>query len=193
MPREQHPLNPAELSKPSMPISALCLPARITERAEVLLMFIRQREAERRDYTLTRALGFTEGLEAAEAISRPQRGALQQIYCDADLQAWEGPPNPRHSMLPRVAVEGDSLVIRITTECLLHAVTISDRWPMNYQGEPGATITDPVLFVEEIIAELTREDEQGANALHHLLDEAAENALEAGSQAVEFHEEGGDE
>lgn len=193
MPRAQNPLNPAELSKPSLPISALCLPKHITERAEVLLGFILQREAERRDYTLTRALAFAEALEVAGAISRAGREALQQIFCDADLQAWDGPPNPRHSMLPRVAVEGDSLVIRITTECLLHAVTISDRWPTNYRGEPEATITDPVLFVEEIIAELTREDEQGANALHHLLDEAAENALEAGSQAVEIHEEGDEE
>lgn len=94
-------------------------------------------------------------------------------------------PNPT---LPTCAVEGDELVMRITLDALCHAVTFGDNWPTQDNGLSGATITDRDLFVKEIIRELERENEQGATPLHFLLDNAALAAIEAGSEAVELHE-----
>lgn len=91
------------------------------------------------------------------------------------------------SVLPTAAVEGDELVIRITTECLIHAVTCFSQWPVNEAGEPIRINNGPRL-VQEIIYELQREDEQGTNPMHRMLDEAALDALNHGSEAVDYDE-----
>ena len=88
-------------------------------------------------------------------------------------------------MLPTVGVEGDQLVIRITTECLLHAVTCSPEWPVDYRGAP-ISIQNGTLLIQEIIHELQREDEQGTNHMHRLLDQAALDAINNGSEAVSY-------
>lgn len=90
-------------------------------------------------------------------------------------------------VLPSAAIEGDQLVIRITTECLLHAVTCSSQWPVNEAGLP-ISINDGPLLIKEIIDELQREDEQGTNSMHRMLDEAALAALDNGSEAVDYDE-----
>ncbi|WP_099431234.1 hypothetical protein [Pseudomonas mosselii] len=90
-------------------------------------------------------------------------------------------------VLPTVAVEGDQLVVRITTECLLHAVTCSSQWPIDATGAP-VRIENGALLVEEIIHELQREDELGTNAMHRMLDDAALAALDNGSEAVDYDE-----
>lgn len=87
--------------------------------------------------------------------------------------------------LPSVAIEGDQLVIRITTECLLHAVTCSPEWPIDYKGAP-ISIQNGTLLIQEIIHELQREDEQGANQMHRMLDQAAQDAINNGSEAVSY-------
>lgn len=92
-------------------------------------------------------------------------------------------------ILPAVTVEGDELVIRITLDTLCHAVTMADEWPTNYEGKSMATITDRPLFVKELIGQLQNENEQGATPLHFLFDEAALAVLDAGTEAVEFHED----
>ncbi|AYO01077.1 hypothetical protein D8767_19825 [Pseudomonas sp. LTGT-11-2Z] len=88
-------------------------------------------------------------------------------------------------VLPTVGVEGDQLVIRITTECLLHAVTCSPEWPVDYRGAP-ISIQNGTLLIQEIIHELQREDEQGTNHMHRLLDQAALDAINNGSEAVSY-------
>ena len=88
-------------------------------------------------------------------------------------------------VLPTVAVEGDQLVIRITTECLLHAVTCAPEWPADYRGDP-ISIQNGTLLIQEIIHELQREDEQGTNQMHRLLDQAALDAINNGSEAVSY-------
>ncbi len=90
--------------------------------------------------------------------------------------------------LPAVAIEGDQLVIRITTECLLHAVTCSSQWPTDEAGSPISIKNGPLL-IEEIIHELQREDEQGTNQMHHMFDAAALAALDNGSEAVSYDEQ----
>lgn len=92
-------------------------------------------------------------------------------------------------IFPSAAVEGDELVIRVTLDALCHGVTMGDNWPMQNNGESGATIVDRDLFVKELIGELQRENEQGATPLHFLFDEAAEALMENGSEAIEFHED----
>lgn len=87
--------------------------------------------------------------------------------------------------LPSVAIEGDQLVIRITTECLLHAVTCAPGWPVDYKGTP-ISIQDGTLLIQEMIHELQREDEQGSNQMHRLLDQAALDAINNGSEAVSY-------
>ncbi|WP_445677444.1 hypothetical protein [Pseudomonas putida] len=88
-------------------------------------------------------------------------------------------------VLPTVAVEGHQLVIRITTECLLHAVTCAPEWPVDYRGAP-ISIQNGTLLIQEIIHELQREDEQGTNQMHRLLDQAALDAINNGSEAVSY-------
>lgn len=88
-------------------------------------------------------------------------------------------------VLPTVAIEGDQLVIRITTECLLHAVTCAPEWPVDYRGAP-INIQNGTLLIQEIIHELQREDEQGTNQMHRLLDQAALDAINNGSEAVSY-------
>ncbi|MEE1902697.1 hypothetical protein V0R39_10680 [Pseudomonas inefficax] len=93
--------------------------------------------------------------------------------------------NIQLSGLPTVAVEGDQLVIRITTECLLHAVTCAPEWPVDYKGDP-ISIQNGTLLIQEIIHELQREDAQGTNQMHRLLDQAALDAINNGSEAVSY-------
>lgn len=105
----------------------------------------------------------------------------------AQLEERGTPPAGLTDVLPTAAVEGDQLVIRITTECLMHAVTCFSQWPANEAGEP-IRINNRPLPVQEIIHELQREDEQGTNPMHRMLDEAALAALNNGSEAVDYDE-----
>lgn len=128
---------------------------------------------------------------AAKKITR-LRNELTEVEKERDiLRAQLGergtPPAGLTDALPTVAVEGDQLVIRITTECLVHAVTCSSQWPVDEAGSPIGINNGP-LFIQEIIQELQREDEQGTNNLHRMFDEAALDALNNGSQAVDFDE-----
>ncbi len=101
------------------------------------------------------------------------------------LQRQSEPTAGLTAVLPTVAVEGDQLVIRITTECLLHAVTFAPEWPVDYTGAP-ISIQNGTLLIQEIIHELQREDEQGTNQMHRLLDQAALDAINNGSEAVSY-------
>lgn len=96
-------------------------------------------------------------------------------------------------ILPRVTVEGDDLVIRFAVDQLCHSVTMGDSWPVQFNGESGATIVNRPLFLQELTHELLREDEQGATPLHHLFDAAALEVIEQGGESIELHEDEEDE
>jgi hypothetical protein len=96
-------------------------------------------------------------------------------------------------ILPRVAVEGDELVIRITLDMLCHSVTMGDNWPTHGDGTSAATIVDRELFAQELTGELLREDEQGATPLLRLFDDMALEVLEQGGESIELHEDEGDD
>ncbi|MEE1883381.1 hypothetical protein V0R55_24765 [Pseudomonas soli] len=108
-------------------------------------------------------------------------------YCDYELKSLDAPAVSPADVLPVVAVEGREVVIRITTDCLVHAVTCADRWPASELGDPVAVVDAPVL-VADILHELRRDNEWGTNAMHRLFDEAALAAVEAGSLGVDFEQ-----
>lgn len=124
-----------------------------------------------------------QALDAAAAVGMQDvADELNRILTPSIAQ-----PAELSDVLPTVAIEGDQLVIRITTECLLHAVTCSSEWPTDEAGSP-ISITNGQLLAQEVIHELQREDEQGTNPMHRLLDEAAIAAINNGSQAVDYDE-----
>lgn len=90
---------------------------------------------------------------------------------------------------PTVVVEGGALVIRITLDTLCHAVTMGQNWPVHGDGRSAATITDRPLFAQELIRELTKDNEQGATPLHLLFDEMAGQVIEWGGESIELHED----
>lgn len=124
-----------------------------------------------------------QALDAAAAVG------MQDVADELDriLTPPTAQPAGLTDVLPTVAVEGDQLVIRITTECLLHAVTCSSEWPVDDAGKP-IRISNGPLLIQEIIHELQREDEQGTNSMHRMFDEAALDALNNGSEAVDYDE-----
>ncbi|MGE1083085.1 hypothetical protein ACQJ0O_12735 [Pseudomonas shirazensis] len=143
----------------------------------------------------TRLDAVQNGEQCLEPVSADQlfsyARALVQMQVERHHQAnFEGCKTEIGKLadvLPTVAVEGDQLVIRITTESLMHAVTCNSQWPVDATGEP-IRIENGALMVQEIIHELQREDEQGTNQMHHLFDNAALRALENGSEAVNYGE-----
>lgn len=90
---------------------------------------------------------------------------------------------------PTVTVEGDELVIRMNIHLLCHSVTMGDNWPTHGDGTSAATILDDGRFLQELGAELLREDEQGATPLHRLFDDMALKVIEQGGESIELHED----
>lgn len=122
-----------------------------------------------------------QALDAAAAVGMQDvADELDRILTPTTAQAAK-----LTDALPSVAIEGDQLVIRITTECLLHAVTCAPEWPVDYRGDP-ISIQNGTLLIQEIIHELQREDEQGTNQMHRMLDQAAQDAINNGSEAVSY-------
>ena len=122
-----------------------------------------------------------------QALDAAAAAGMQEVADEMDrlLTPTTAEPAELTNVLPTVAVEGDQLVIRITTECLLHAVTCAPEWPVDYKGDP-ISIQNGTLLIQEIIHELQREDEQGTNQMHRLLDQAALDAINNGSEAVSY-------
>lgn len=83
------------------------------------------------------------------------------------------PKLPRNRHLT-VKVIGDQLVISIGVSTLAFAVQRADDWT-------GA-ITNDKGFAKDLARELEEEDEVGQTTVHRILDEAANRAVEGGSQ-----------
>lgn len=72
-----------------------------------------------------------------------------------------------------VGLEGEQLVIRIGIDTLGFALTAADE-PLR--------VVDARLAAEEIVRELTREEEDGTTPVHKLLDKAGFDAWENGGE-----------
>lgn len=91
-------------------------------------------------------------------------------------------PSRRKGCLSMKIDDGE-LSIRIGVEALAIAVEGS---PMLERGEDfvGPKVTDPDRFARELLNELEREDEDGANAIHRAFDQAAVAAIEDGAEGI---------
>ncbi|MDN4515444.1 hypothetical protein QYE47_23260 [Pseudomonas sp. 2,4-D] len=170
-------------------IRSLNLPDHLSDFFEMQVRVIRNTEGALRDTNENRAHGAADALRYAKVINWAEAEHLQRIIANTAQRVRTVQQGEPVLVLPNVAVEGDELVIRITTDTLLHAVSMSDQWPVDGQGQSLAIVTNRALFVQEIADQLQRENEQGATPVHLLFDDAAEEALNAGSEAVVFREE----
>lgn len=87
--------------------------------------------------------------------------------------------DPRDQHL-EIDVIGDRLVISIGLNTLVHAVTHGADF------DDEVTITDPDLFVQEVINELEWEEEDGTTLIHRALDTAANKAIDNGCEGVSY-------
>jgi hypothetical protein len=80
----------------------------------------------------------------------------------------------------KVEVENDQLVIRIGINTLAIA---AENCPEFYQENdpPYVTVSDPLELANDVVRELSREQEDGTTPVHLLLDRAILAAFENGS------------
>lgn len=121
---------------------------------------------------------------AGEGVERPSGGLLAVAVDESKRLTLTVDPWV-DDMRPGVVVKDGVLVIAVTTDALLHGITLGGGWPTNERGATVA-IQDGALMVKDVVNELLREDEQGTTAVHRLFDEAAEAALDNGSEAVDY-------
>lgn len=183
-------------------LSALNLPESLHDYLDRCLGVITNTQGALRDRNEQRALGVVEALQHLKHLNRAEGDVLRDLVASTAqaARAAQGLPpvtvglagSPSitldpwgDDMRPGVIAQEGVLLIAVTTDALLHGVTLSSQWPTDETGSP-LCIHDGPLLVQEIVNELQREDEQGATAVHKLLDAAALAALDNGSQAVEY-------
>lgn len=80
----------------------------------------------------------------------------------------------------KVDFDGEHLSIVIGKNVLIHAMSIEKR----YGGE--FNIVNEDLFLNDIVKELSYEEEDGTTVVHEMLDKAINSAIENGSYGVEI-------
>ena len=84
----------------------------------------------------------------------------------------------------KVEIVGGSLTISIGVSTLCHALKHGPAFESDASGEPE--ITDEDTFVREVARALERDEEDGTNRIHRMLDAAAEEAIQDGAEGVRF-------
>jgi hypothetical protein len=87
-----------------------------------------------------------------------------------------------------VKVIGNVLTIKIGAKKLALAMEANPKLYNPDTGEALYRVTNPKAFAEEVCAALLDEEEDGTTLVHKMLDEAMNNAVEAGSENVEEKE-----
>ncbi len=90
--------------------------------------------------------------------------------------------DPRKADLA-MEIIGGKLVISIGVEALAIAVEGNPMLEEGIDGD-GPKVTDPDRFATELLHALQDEDEQGTNAVHRVIDEAALAAVESGAEGI---------
>lgn len=85
--------------------------------------------------------------------------------------------------LLEVTREGDRIVISIGVNTVINAVQLYHAWPQDDDGDPEP-IQNEKQFIDELIAELMHEEEDGSTDLHAAFDQAALRLIENGSETV---------
>lgn len=84
--------------------------------------------------------------------------------------------NDNSNDLLKIEVVDGKVIISIGVDAMCHAIKMGPAWYDNFQ------ITDQAGFVDDIVSELTREEEDGSTLVHKMFDEAARGAVENGSE-----------
>ena len=89
-------------------------------------------------------------------------------------------------------IAGGKLVISIGIDALAVAV---EGNPLLEEGEDfdGPKVTNPDRFASELLGALRDEDEEGANAIHRVLDQASLAAVENGAEGIRVAGDEGDD
>lgn len=85
----------------------------------------------------------------------------------------------------KVELTGGLLTISIGVSLLVHAVTHGP----GLEQYGASTVTDEDGFAREIVEAMQREEEDGTNAVHRMLDAAAIEAIEDGAEHIRFAED----
>lgn len=75
------------------------------------------------------------------------------------------------------------ITIKIPRSYLRHAVTIHEDMP------EGSRVTNTKQFSDAIMIELDREEEDGSNPVHMMLDQAIMDAVDQGCEGVKIGED----
>lgn len=90
--------------------------------------------------------------------------------------------NKNKDQVLKCEIVNDVLTISIGVSTLCFAVQNSDDWD-------GGEITNEAEFAKDILEELESESENGTTPVHSLLDTAANNAADSGSEWVKLEDE----
>lgn len=96
------------------------------------------------------------------------------------------PPSAGLAPTELVTIEGNDIVIRITSGSLTHATEhgVLCTFIPQTGGFRGAQITDAAKWRDAVVRALRREQENGDTPVHLMLDGALEYALEQGEEGV---------
>jgi hypothetical protein len=86
----------------------------------------------------------------------------------------------------RAVIKDGWVVIAVRVENI--GVALEGAWASGCR-DGRYRVTDALVFAEELVRELNREDEIGTTLIHKMLDEAMYNAIDEGAEGVEEHPE----
>ena len=72
------------------------------------------------------------------------------------------------------------ITIKIPRSYLRHTVAVHDDLP------EGSRVTNTKIFSDAVVSEIKREQEDGTNAIHLMLDEMINEAIEQGAEGVKI-------
>lgn len=85
-----------------------------------------------------------------------------------------------------VTTTDDQLVITIGLDALVNILSSQPFWPLCGEDQEACKVLDRAQFIKDVVRELQSEEEDGTTVLHRALDRAAIEAIENGSEAVEY-------
>lgn len=85
-----------------------------------------------------------------------------------------------------VTTTDDQLVITIGLDALVNILSSQPEWPLMGEDQEPCKVLDHQQFIKDVVCELQREEEDGTTLLHRALDRAAIDAIENGSEAVDY-------
>ena len=102
-------------------------------------------------------------------------------------------PNPHDPLTPNSGMidhRKDNLTVEIKDGRLLIAIGVETlAFAITHNPELKINVTDPDGFANDLLSNLEREQEDGTTPVHLLLDKAANEAAENGSEFIKLDDE----